>query len=193
MAKASDSEATLGSILKYRLSALMLGIALFGSGFSGLTNEVIWQRSLKRFLGGSETLSTTLVILVFLLGLGFGAVWMGGRARRMKDPLVGLAWVEVALFLVNWGIAELFRSDLSKAFWAVQALAREVSVPLSLFYMLGSGVLLLVPCLLMGATVPLASEVCQRRLAWKEPRVLGLLFFVNTFGAMVGCDCPARC
>ena len=119
MAKASDSEATLGAILKYRLSAFMLGIALFGSGFSGLTNEVIWQRSLKRFLGGSETLSTTLVILVFLLGLGFGAVWMGGRARRMKDPLIGLLGLRLP-FLVNWGIAELFRSDLSKAFWAVQ-------------------------------------------------------------------------
>ena len=42
------------------------------------------------------------------------------------------------------------------------------------------------PCL-MGATVPLASEICQRRLAWTDPRVLGLVFFVNTLGATAGC------
>ena len=68
MAIRSGVDTPLESNLNSRMCALVLAIALLGSGFSGLTNEVIWQRSLKRFLGGSETLSTTLVMLVFLLG-----------------------------------------------------------------------------------------------------------------------------
>ena len=187
MAIRSGVDTPLESNLNSRMCALVLAIALLGSGFSGLTNEVIWQRSLKRFLGGSETLSTTLVMLVFLLGLGFGAVWMGARARRMKDPLVGLIGVECALLVVNWVIAEVFRTDVPEVLWVAQSLALELRLPLPIFYLLGSGLLLVIPCFLMGATVPLASEICQRRLAWTDPRVLGLVFFVNTLGATAGC------
>jgi hypothetical protein len=32
---------------------------------------------LKIFLGGSETISTMVVVLVFMMGLGIGATWMG--------------------------------------------------------------------------------------------------------------------
>jgi hypothetical protein len=32
---------------------------------------------LKIFLGGSETISAMVVVLVFMMGLGIGATWMG--------------------------------------------------------------------------------------------------------------------
>ena len=47
--------------------------ALFASGVAGVVNQVVWQRALKIFLGGSETLSSMVVVLVFMLGLGLGA------------------------------------------------------------------------------------------------------------------------
>jgi hypothetical protein len=47
---------------------------LFLSGAGGLVNQVVWQRALKIFLGGSETISSMIVVLVFLGGLGIGSV-----------------------------------------------------------------------------------------------------------------------
>src|SRR5262245_6145281 len=35
-----------------------LGLALTSSGAAGLINQVVWQRALKVFLGGSETISS---------------------------------------------------------------------------------------------------------------------------------------
>jgi hypothetical protein len=167
--------------------SLILGVSLLASGFSGLTNEVLWQRSLKRFLGGSETSSATIVVLVFLGGLGVGAIAMGRFARRARDPLVWLAVLEGVLALVNLGICGLLQTDLSSSVIELQAWASALGVPLPLLYGLGAASILSLPCLLMGATTPLASEVCQRRLGQSDSRVLGLIFSVNTLGAMGGC------
>jgi|GEM_PF-1216898 len=167
--------------------ALVLGLALLGSGFAGLTNEVIWQRSLKRLLGGSETISATIVVLVFMFGLGTGAIAMGNRARKARDPLMWLAGLEFALFAVNLAVCGLLQMDLSTTIFGLQVIVMNAGIPLGFLYAVGSLVVLAVPCLLMGATTPMASEVCQRRLGQTDARVLGLIFFVNTLGAMVGC------
>ncbi len=169
------------------LVALVLGLALFSSGFAGLTNEVVWQRSLKRLLGGSETISATIVVMVFMGGLGTGAIAMGNTARKAKDPLVWLALLEAALCAVNLVVCAVLSADLTTAIFAAQTAALAIGVPLGMFYAIGALMVLAVPCLLMGATTPLASEVCQRRLGQTDARVLGLVFFINTFGAMAGC------
>jgi spermidine synthase len=169
------------------LVAAVLGAALLGSGFAGLTNEVIWQRSLKRMLGGSETISATIVVLVFMFGLGVGAIAMGNRARKAKDPLLWLAGLEGALCVVNLAVCGLLQADLSSTIFGLQAVVMAAGIPLGFLYAVGSLVVLAVPCLLMGATTPMASEVCQRRLGQTDARVLGLIFFINTLGAMVGC------
>ena len=57
------------------------GAALFCSGGAGLVNEVVWQLALKRFLGGSESVSSMIVVVVFMLGLGAGSILMGRRYR----------------------------------------------------------------------------------------------------------------
>jgi len=167
--------------------AALLGLALLSSGFAGLTNEVVWQRSLKRLLGGSETISATIVVMVFMGGLGTGAIAMGNRARRARDPLLWLAGLEALLCVVNLGICAILNADLSASVYGLQAAAIALGVPLGLLYAVGAIIVLAVPCLLMGATTPLASEVCQRRLGQTDARVLGLVFFVNTIGAMAGC------
>jgi predicted membrane-bound spermidine synthase len=167
--------------------AIVLGLALFSSGFAGLTNEVVWQRSLKRLLGGSETISSTIVVMVFMGGLGLGAIAMGNTARKAKDPLLWLAGLEGALVVVNLIVAAVLNADLSATVFGAQTAAMALGLPLALFYALGASAVLAIPCLLMGATTPLASEVCQRRLGQTDARVLGLVFFINTFGAMTGC------
>jgi predicted membrane-bound spermidine synthase len=186
MDQAENNQAPL-TPARTALVAAVLGLALLGSGFAGLTNEVVWQRSLKRLLGGSETISATIVVLVFMFGLGTGAIAMGNRARKAKDPLLWLAGLEGALCVANLAVCALLQLDLTSTVFGIQAAVDAAGIPLGLMYAVGSLVVLAVPTLLMGATTPMASEVCQRRLGQTDARVLGLIFFVNTLGAMVGC------
>jgi spermidine synthase len=184
---ARDSQLSSSTAKSITFVALVLGVALFSSGFAGLTNEVVWQRSLKRLLGGSETISATIVVMVFMGGLGAGAIAMGNTARKARDPLLWLAGLEGALCVVNLLVAAVLSADLSATVFGAQTAAMAMGLPLGLLYALGAIGVLAVPCLLMGATTPLASEVCQRRLGQTDARVLGLVFFINTFGAMAGC------
>ena len=162
------------------------GAALFCSGGAGLVNEVVWQRALKRFLGGSESVSSMIVVVVFMLGLGAGSVLMGRRAQRIRNPLRVFAIVEGLLALMSALVCLILRSDLTESIYQAQLVAVSLNVPLPLVFGLSAAVILLAPCLLMGATMPLATESFQRSLGFQDPRILGRLFFINTLGGVAG-------
>ena len=82
--------------------------SLFLSGTGSIINQVVWQRALKIFLGGSETLSAVIVVLVFMFGLGFGAIIAGQNIQKFKHPIIVLALIEIVLFVINLIIAWVF-------------------------------------------------------------------------------------
>jgi spermidine synthase len=167
----------------------MVGLVL--SGTAGIVNQVLWQRALKIFLGGSETLSAMVVVLVFLLGLGAGAAIAGRIVPRLANPLRALALVELGLALANAAVMWLLGLDITESVYAMQRLAVSSGVPLRGVYALCAALLLALPTLLMGATLPLASEGCQRQLGAGSSRLVPVLFFVNTVGAAVGAWCAS--
>ena len=57
-------------------NCLLLGMALLSSGVAGFVNPILWQHSLKVFLGGGEMTSSTLIVVVLMAGLGAGSLWM---------------------------------------------------------------------------------------------------------------------
>ena len=67
-----------------RWYALVAGLVC--SGVAGIVNQVVWQRALKVVLGGSETLSSMIVVLVFLGGLGLGSALASRRASSSSTP-----------------------------------------------------------------------------------------------------------
>lgn len=164
----------------------MLLCALTLSGLAGVTNQVLWQRALKIFLGGSETLSSMVVVLVFLLGLGLGAQITSGLARRTRDPIVALALVEISLGGINLLVALLLGLDLSETVSAVQRAALSFGLPIRAVYAISAAAILMLPTLAMGSTIPLASEASQRQLHASDSRLLPWLLFVNTAGAAIG-------
>src|SRR5262245_35582102 len=161
-------------------------LVLFLSGAAALVNQVVWQRSLSVFIGGSESLSAMVVVLVFMLGLGTSSIWMGSRTPSLSDPLATLCKLEFLLGLVNLAIDRILQTDLSATVLDFHRLARSFEAPLWTVYALSSLLLLTVPCMFMGASAPLAAEVCQRRLRLKESRSVGLIFFANTLGSVLG-------
>src|SRR5262245_17216938 len=129
-----------------RPTRLILGSALFSSGAAGLVNQVVWQRALKVFLGGGEAICSMVVVLVFMAGLGAGALWMGNRVARLRNPLRTFGLIEASLALVNLLVCLLLASDLTNSVFAAQKVAVTLGVPLLFLYALGAIVVLVIPC-----------------------------------------------
>jgi spermidine synthase len=126
------------------------------------------------------------VVIVFLGGLGAGS-WLAGRvAGHLRNPLVTLAYLELLLGALTSGIRALLSTDLAESVFAAERVAQAFGTPLWLIYGAVALLLLTPPCLVMGATIPLAAEGCQRRLAERDASRLAWLIAANTFGAVAG-------
>jgi spermidine synthase len=172
--------------MKSRRPYALLLLALFLSGASGLMNQIAWQRAVKVYLGNSETLSATLVVLVFMLGLGMGSLFAARTVPQLTHPFRRLAWVELSLFLVNGALIFAFGPELRSYDHALLISATEAGIPAAVVYGLMSFVVLILPCFLMGLTIPLAAEAAQRQLAVQKKKAVSDFFFLNTVGAVVG-------
>ena len=172
--------------LSTRGPMLVILCALFLSGVASIINQSIWQRAIKVYLAGSESLSSMIVVLVFMFGLGMGALAMGRYVHRFKNPLLCLAYLEGALFLVNLCIILLLNLDVSAGAVFLQQCTNAIGLPLGFLYITMSSLILVIPCLLMGATMPLVSEACQNQLRCEDSTFLTILFSLNTIGAAIG-------
>ena len=160
--------------------AVYLAIAL--SGMSALGAEVVWTRLLSLVLGGT-VYTFSLILAVFLIGLGLGSSLGAFLARRAAAAQVALgacqwfltaaiAWTAVMISesLPYWPIVPglspspwyTFQFDLVRCLWAV-----------------------LPPACLWGASFPLALAAVAAR--GQDPgRLVGGVYAANTIGAIAG-------
>lgn len=158
----------------------ILGV-FFLSGFAALIYQLVWQRALFSIFG-TNVESVTVVITAFMLGLGAGSLVGGEVSRSPGRPLLLLFGAAEALIGV-YGLVSL------RLFAWVASWTGQTSV-------LGAGlfsfVLVLVPTLLMGATLPLLLAHAVRCPGATGDgvanvgRSVGILYFCNTIGAAAG-------
>lgn len=151
-----------------------LAAIFFISGFSALVYQVSWQRLL--FTGfGVDLTSITLIISVFMMGLGIGAFFGGRIADKFSQKII-LIFCLVELFI---GIFGLFSYSL---ILGLQSVLIHASLPvLTVFTFL----LLLLPTFLMGLTLPLLTGYFNQFID-NIGQSIGTLYFYNTLGAAVG-------
>ena len=65
---------------------LIAYIVFIISGAAGLIYESIWARYLGLFVGHTAY-SRVLVLTIFLGGMAFGAMFIGQRSGKLRDPL----------------------------------------------------------------------------------------------------------
>lgn len=154
---------------------LRIGLLFFFSGFPALLYQLVWQRALFRIFGVNIE-AVTIVVTAFMVGLGLGSLLGGLLSKRIGQKLLlFFAIIEAATAL--FGIASL------AIFEAVGGQLIGASLLVT-----GSATLLLVlvPTLLMGATLPLMSEHITRRTK-NTGYSVGYLYYVNTLGAAIAC------
>jgi len=157
----------------------------FASGFCGLVYQVVWLR-LAFASFGITTAVLSIVVSVFMLGLGAGALLAGGwidRWRRAtgRSALVLYGLVELAIGTGAWAVAALFRVGATSLL--------PVGAVDSAAYHALSGLLLaaiLLPwCTLMGATFPLVMAFVRERDDGSSTS-FSFLYLANVLGAALG-------
>src|SRR5216684_7593509 len=152
-----------------------LCVLFFFSGFPALIYQLTWQRALFRIFGVNIE-SVTIVVTAFMLGLGIGSLAGGWLSKRSRIPLLPLlAVIEAATGV--FGLVSLAIFDRAGD------LALGLSLPLTAAVTLA---LVIVPTLLMGATLPVLVGHLVRRSGQVGSSV-GLLYYVNTLGAGAAC------
>jgi len=158
---------------------LLSGLFLF-SGMPALVYQVVWQRALFSIYGVNAE-SVAIVVSAFMLGLGLGSLaggWISSRYPRHGILFFGLAELGIAVF----GLFSL------RIFQWAAAYTAGAHLPAVVVF---SFALLLIPTMLMGATLPVLVEHLVRRSGMVGASV-SRLYFVNTLGSAIACFLCAR-
>jgi predicted membrane-bound spermidine synthase len=134
-----------------RAETLLLTALFLCSGMPALVYQIVWQRVLFSIYGVNSQ-SVAVVVSAFMLGLGLGSL-LGGRlsARFPNRGTFLFACAELGVAAFGLGSLRIFH-------WFA-AFTSGASLPAVIVYSL---LLLLVPTVLMGATLPLLVEQLVR-------------------------------
>ena len=156
----------------------VLCVLFFCSGFPALIYQLTWQRALFRIFGVNIE-SVTIVVTAFMLGLGLGSLAGGWLSKRRGIPLLPLLAAIEAMTGV-FGVFSLEIFDRVGEFTIGLPLPAMATVSLAL---------VIVPTLLMGATLPvLVAHLVQRSgRGGHVGSAVALLYYVNTLGAGAAC------
>jgi predicted membrane-bound spermidine synthase len=154
--------------------ARRLAPLFFVSGLAALVYQVCWQRLLFSAFG-IDIDSVTIIVSVFMLGLGLGALVGGDLAdRRPTSALHFFAISELGI-----GVFGMLSPMLIRLTGDMFVGAPQWQVAAANF------LLLLLPTCLMGATLPiLVAHVT--RIWGNVGKSIGMLYQVNTVGAAFG-------
>jgi spermidine synthase len=165
-----------------RESSRTVYFAIAISGACALGAEVVWTRLLSLMLGAT-VYTFSIILAVFLIGLGIGSAVASQTSRYMKRPAAALAVCQLLLAgAIGWTAYTLavsipywpvnptlstspwytFQLDLLRCFWAILPAA-----------------------ILWGASFPLALAAA----AWRGEdggKLVGKVYAANTVGAILG-------
>ena len=174
----------------------MLYVLFFLSGISGLIYQVVWVRVFGNIFGNT-VYSASVIVAVFMLGLGAGSYLVGRWADRRyaiapSAPLLAYGYFELAIAAMGGAIAlalpHLDRLSVLATSYQVGENGWYVLTPGSYAARLAIAVTLLTPItLLMGGTLTLLIRYLVRAEVEFESRRIALLYAVNTAGAAAGC------
>ena len=168
-------------------------VFFFVSGFCSVLCELIWLRlSMAQF--GVTTALTSIVLSVFMAGLGAGSWFAGSLVRRYGDRITFPPLRLYAVLELLIGLSALVvPAELVWGHRLLESLADRAAVSSAAYYLI-SGVWLaatMVPfCACMGATIPVAMFAIRKRQQAGDRRSFSFLYLANVLGAVLGSFLP---
>ena len=163
-----------------RIAALVL---LAVTAFASLLNEIAWTRVLVMIVGGS-TYAFTLVLLVFLLGIGLGSAFFVGRNAPPRETAASAA---LAQGITAAGAALLFAFFNWLPIYIIAVFQVQFLDATARLLLMGIavGAVVLLPAIGMGMTFPLLADLVARPGAARGADV-GRAYAMNTVGSIAG-------
>ncbi|MBI1967923.1 MAG: fused MFS/spermidine synthase [Gemmatimonadetes bacterium] len=163
-----------------RTAALIL---LTVTAFASLLEEIAWTRVLVMIVGGS-TYAFTLILLVFLLGIGLGSWFL---ARHSVPPAETAASAALAQGLTAVGAALLFIFFTALPVYIIGVFQVQFLGATARLLLMGVaiGAVVLIPALGMGMTFPLLTDLVARQGSARGADV-GRAYALNTIGSIGG-------
>jgi spermidine synthase len=163
-------------------SIVVIAIYFF-SGACSLIYEVLWQRLLKLILGNT-TYATSITVAVFMGGLALGSLLVRKKADAIGNKLRAYGIIELTVTIFAFLTPILLK--VVDHFYTVifQSFAPAPAVMLFLQVLLSS-IILAVPTVLMGCTLPLLASLLVRTTE-SIGHETGILYSINTLGALAG-------
>jgi spermidine synthase len=155
------------------------------SGLTALGAEVVWTRQLS-LLFGTTVYNFSLILLVFLSGLGIGSTFGAVISKRTRAPADALGRCQLLLVpAILWG--SILITD-RMPYWQPNdeflPWILESTSYIFAFDMIRCTIAMLPATILWGASFPLALAAVARR---GDPgRLVGGIYGANTAGAIVG-------
>jgi spermidine synthase len=161
-------------------------ICFFLSGMSGLVYEILWTRMLVEIIGGAP-FSVSIILTVFMGGLGLGSYLAGRCIDRVETPatlikLYGALELVVGLYA---GLVPVGLSALKPLQSMIYSHLYGHFLAYHLLTFLLCAVILCVPAVCMGATLPILCRFYVDRMS-KVGAHAGRLYGLNTIGAAAG-------
>ncbi len=134
-----------------------ISVAFLLSGFAGLMHQVIWAKLLVQLIGATAHAQAT-VLAVFMGGLAIGAVGLGRRMDRRGSPLRTYVVLEFAIAAYCLALPLLVKLA-GAGYVALAARLFESPGPKLLLRLGLAAVVVLVPAVLMGGTLPARARL----------------------------------
>jgi predicted membrane-bound spermidine synthase len=159
---------------KFSTIRLILCVLFFFSGGASLIYQVIWQRMLFT-LFGVDLESVTIIVSVFMFGLGVGAIAGGFIADKVPGRLLGIfVLIELSIAMFGFASPNIISSIGNATIASSQLLMACISFSILAF-----------PTILMGATFPILVTYINAT-EHHIGRSVGILYFANTLGGSFG-------
>jgi len=157
-------------------------VAIALSGLTALGAEVVWTRLLS-LLFGATTYTFSLILAVFLMGLGIGSSIGAAVARRFGNSRVPLGVCQLLLCgAIAWAA---HTTGTSMPFWPINPSIGKNPVYQFELDLLRAFWVVLPGSILWGASFPLAIAAAARG-GEDTGRLVGGVYAANTVGAIVG-------
>jgi spermidine synthase len=160
-----------------------IGVCFVVSGATGLIYEVLWARMLG-LVFGATTLAVSTVLAAFMGGLALGSALAGKLAPRITKPLNTYGLMEIGIAIYALLVPLLFRW-IDHVYVLIWQQLQPGYFAFSLWRFFLSGLVLLVPTTLMGATLPVLAAALVRSSEIDSNSVTRL-YACNLAGAIVG-------
>jgi predicted membrane-bound spermidine synthase len=162
--------------------AIILG-TFFVSGLAGLLYQVVWTRYLALFLGHTSY-AVVAVLAAFMGGLALGNAWLGAKVDSMKRPLFFYACLEAGIGVYATLFPRYYELIHEAFLGIVRSVQPQGGTRLAIQFAF-AGISILLPTVLMGATLPALTKYVTRSLSELRGKVAAL-YAINSTGAVAG-------